>query len=150
MSSPGRSGILTSNVDLFPTLLSVAGIDFDRGLDGRDLTRISEEPEWIVGVSMLGARKRWLSMRRGRHKLIRMCTPEENQQLFDLVADPGETRDRHQEMPQVTRELYRDLGLALGGAPCAMMQAAMQGKGPTVGLSDENVEALRALGYLGD
>ncbi len=148
--SPLRSGILVSNLDLFPTLLSMAGIDFDGNLDGRDLTRISKEPEWIAGVSMLGARKRWLSMRRGRYKLIRMCMPEENQQLFDLVADPGEIRDLHQEMPHVTRRLYRDLGLALGGSPCAEMQAAMQGKGPTAGLSDENIEALKALGYLGD
>ncbi len=148
--SPLRSAVLTSNVDLFPTLLSMAGIDFDGSIDGRDLTRIKEEPEWIAGVSMLGAHKRWLSMRRGRHKLIRMCTPEESQQLFDLVADPLETRDLHQEMPQVTRALHRDLGLALGGEPCSVMQAAMQGKGPTVGLSDENIEALKALGYLGD
>ncbi len=148
--APLRSKILTSNVDLFPTLLSLVGIEFERSVDGRDLTRISEQPDWIAGVSMLGARNRWLSMRRGRHKLIRMCMPEQEQQLFDLVADPGETRNLHQEMPGVTRELYRDLGRVLGGEPCPAMQAAMQGKGPTVGLSQENIEALKALGYLGD
>lgn len=150
LAAPLRSGVLVSNLDLFPTLLSVTGIDFDGSVDGRDLTRILEEPEWIASVSMLGAHRRWLSMRRGPHKLIQMCMPEKTQQLFDLAADPGETRDLHQEMPQLARELYRDLGRAMGGDPCPMMQAAMQGKGPTVGLSQENIEALKALGYLSD
>ncbi len=145
-----RSEMLVSNLDFFPTLLSVAGIDYDVDLDGRDLTRITEEPKWVAGVSMLGAKKRWVSMRRDRYKLIQMCIPDDTQQLFDLVADPGEQQNLRQEMPRVAKNLYRELGVVLGGEPCKLIQAAMQGKGPTVGLSEDNIKALEALGYLGD
>ncbi len=148
--SASRSQVLTSNVDLFPTLLSVAGLEADLVLDGRDLTRLSTPPEWIAGVSMTGGKERWLSFRRGSLKLIQTCMPERSQVLYDLAADPAELHDLHGERPEVTRDLHRELEVVMGGPPCAQMQAAVRGTSPTVGLSPENVEALKALGYLGD
>ncbi len=148
--SPLRSQVLTSNVDLFPTLLSLAGLEADLILDGRDLTRIRTPPEWIAGVSMTGGKNRWLSFRRGPLKLIQTCMPERAQVLYDLTADPAELRDLHPERPEVTRDLHRELEVVMGGPPCAEMLAAVRGTSPTVGLSPENVEALKALGYLGD
>ncbi len=103
-----------------------------------------------LGVSMTGGKERWLSMRRDRYKLIQTCMPEIRQELFDLVADPGEANDLSQQLPQESRALYRDLGAIMGGEPCPVMRAAVRGKAPTVGLSEESVEALRALGYLGE
>ncbi len=145
-----RSQVFTSNVDLFPTLLSLAGIEVDVALDGRDLTRLRTPPEAIAGVSMTGGKDRWLSLRKGSYKLIQTCMPERDQALYDLTADPAELRDLHPERPEVTRGLHRELEVVMGGPSCSVMQAAVAGKSPTVGLSPENIEALKALGYLGD
>lgn len=150
--APGsaRTEILVSNVDFYPTFLSLAGIPSDGVLDGRDWTRLTTEPDWVAGVSMTGGQERWLSLRTGDHKLILTCMPEHSLTLYDLAADPGELRDLQTELPAVTKTLHRDLGVVMGGEPCSMMQAAVQGVSPTVGLSAENIEALKALGYLGD
>jgi arylsulfatase len=148
--SPLRSAVLVSNVDLLPTLSSLAGIELDVALDGRDLTRIRTPPEWIVGVAMTGASERWLSLRKESFKLILTCLPERRLALYDLAADPGETRDLHRERPDLAAELHRQLGTVLGGPPCAVMNAAVSGEDATAGLSRENVEALAALGYLED
>ncbi len=145
-----RSSVLASNVDIFPTLLGLAGIEFDEPLDGRDLTRISQEPQWIAGVQMTGADERALSLRRDRQKLIRTCLPDPASVLYDLAADAGEHDDLSLRTPMEAKRLYRDLGTILGGEPCAAMQKAVQGADPTVGMTEENIEALKALGYLGD
>ncbi len=147
---PLRTPVLASNLDFLPTFLSLAGIDHDAQVDGRDLVQITDEPDWLVGVSMTGSRDRWLSMRNGHHKLIQTCLPEPAQRLFDLEADPEERHDLSSELPDVTRELYRDLGNILGGEPCAVMLAAVRGVEPTVGLSPESIEILESLGYLGN
>ena len=145
-----RTPVLTSNVDFFPTLLSLAGIENDVQLDGRDLTRLEEGPDWIAGVSMTGGKSRGLSLRKGSYKLIRTCIPEASNALFDLASDPDELLDLSAEKPDQVRALHRELGVVMGGEPCAVVQAAVNNANPTVGLSDENIDALKALGYLGD
>ncbi len=147
---PLRSEILVSNVDFLPTFLSLAGIAPEGHFDGRDWTRISQDPDWIAGVSMTSGKERWLSLRRGDHKLIQTCLPDTRRRLFDLAADPGEHDDLHDQEPALVRKLFRELEVLLGGPPCTVMQAAVQGAEPTVGLSEENIEALKALGYLSD
>ena len=42
----------------------------------------------------------------------------------------------------------RTVGQILGGEPCEVMRLAIRGESPTRGLSDDSVEALKALGYL--
>ncbi len=145
-----RSDLLVSNVDLMPTFLGVAGIEHQGALDGRDLTRIQQNPDVIFGVAMTSGKERWASLRKGSHKLIHECFPERGQELFDLASDPGEVHSLHQEQPERVKEMLRELGTVLGGDPCKVIQAAVQGKDATVGLSGETVEALKALGYLGD
>ncbi len=148
--SPLRTEVLASNVDLLPTLLSLAGIEPAGEFDGRDLTRLSAAPEWVAGVAMTSGKERWLSLRRGPNKLIQTCLPDTGLELFDLSADPGERQNLHDQEPVRVRQFLRELGVVLGGPPCEVMQAAVQGTDPTVGLSQENIEALKALGYLGD
>ena len=147
---PLRSEVLVSNVDFLPTFLSLAGVEPEGDFDGRDWTRISKEPEWVAGVSMTSGKERWLSLRHGNHKLIQTCLPDTRRELFDLVGDPGELINLADQEPAMVRKLFREMEVLLGGAPCSVMQAAVQGADPTVGLSQENVEALRALGYIGD
>ena len=145
---PLRSPILASNVDFKPSLLRLVGLEFDAAVDGRDWRRLEEPPAHIVGVSMTGGKQRWLSLRDGQEKLIQTCLPATEQRLFDLVQDPGEKQDVAAGNERRVRELYRDLGVILGGEPCKVMQNAVRGKDVTTGMNDEDLEALRSLGYI--
>ncbi|MEM8997315.1 MAG: sulfatase [Acidobacteriota bacterium] len=148
VGTPVRSPILTSNVDFKPSLLALAGIEFDGQGDGRNWRGLTAAPELVVGVSMTGGKERWLSLRQGPDKLIQTCIPDSQQRLFDLDSDPGEQADIASAEERRVRELYRDLGVILGGEPCRVMQNAVQGKNVTAGMTDEDIEALKSLGYL--
>ena len=97
---------------------------------------------------MTSGKFRLASLRKGRHKLIHRCLPEETRELFDLESDPKEQRSLAGADPARTRELFEELSVILGGDPCEVMTAAVRGVAPTVGLDAESIEALRALGYL--
>ena len=145
-----KTDLLVSNVDFFPTLTSIAGITTDLNFDGRDLTRLTDAPRWIAGVSMTAPEWRWVSLRDDRYRLIQTCQPTDERQLFDLHTDPGELSNIRANEPLTERSLYRDLGIILGGEPCKVLKAAVRAEDPTVGLSEETVRAIKALGYLGD
>ena len=149
-AEPLRSPVLVSNVDLFPTLLSLVGESVEGPLDGRDLTTLTQDDERVVGISMTGSQDRWLSLRKAQHKMILTCMPEKTAVLYDLEEDPGETRNYGPERPGVLRDLLGELDVILGGDACEVMQAAVSGADPTRGLSPEIIEGLKALGYLGD
>ena len=63
-------------------------------------------------------------LRRGRFKLVTSERPfdEEDLQLYDVVADPGEARDLREQQPELFEELVkvwrrerRELGIVLPG-----------------------------------
>jgi arylsulfatase A-like enzyme len=145
-----RSELLVSNVDLMPTLLAIAGVPAPGPLDGRDLTSLTHPHDTLVGVSMTGGNDRSLSIRRADRKLIQTCLPERRQELFDLGRDPREARSIAGDDPEGAQRLFDELSTILGGDPCAVQSAAVQGVAPTVGLDSGTVDALRALGYLED
>ena len=103
--------------DLFPTLLLLAGGSQPKGLDGRHLLdalgvegrsespgRRPEDPIFFFLKSRVAA------VRAGRWKLhIRPAgpTPQTPDELFDLVADPGESRNLIAEEPEVAARLSR-------------------------------------------
>ncbi|MCX7817910.1 MAG: arylsulfatase [Kiritimatiellae bacterium] len=103
-------------VDLLPTLTALAGIPHvgERPLDGRDLSPLlrGEPVEW--GERVLFAH--WggrVSVRTDRYRL------DADGALFDMWTDPGQTRDRRAELPEVAARLEaaldawrRDVGLA--------------------------------------
>jgi arylsulfatase len=147
--TPLRSPVLVSNLDYFPTLLGLAGIESNTVLDGKDLRRLVAAPERMVGVSMTGSQKRWLSLRKGSLKVILTCMPGRSAVLYDLLQDPLELNDLSGGRKADLRTLLSELDLILGGDACEVMQAAVRGAGPAHGLSQENIDALKALGYLG-
>ena len=132
---PGRvpagrvSKRLICQVDLMATLASVVGYDLPRGAaeDSLDLL-----PEWLdrdlpspirtsvihhSGNGMFAVRKgRWkLILGRGsggfsKPSRIEPGPGEPGGQLYDLVRDPGETRNRYREFPEVVDRLARLLG----------------------------------------
>ena len=85
------------------------------------------------------------ALRRGRWKLVRGPGAPE---LYDLEADPGETRDLSQEHPDRTRELLAALE---GWTEEMREEAAARGTLAVPSTEPHPVqqqEALRALGYL--
>jgi arylsulfatase A-like enzyme/Flp pilus assembly protein TadD len=138
-------------VDVFPTALELAGLDppAPGSIAGRGLAaalRGGPEPdeaatyaETLVPRLQFG----WSDLRvlrRGRFKYIQAPRPE----LYDLVEDPGERRDLARQQPAraeemrgaLAREIERE-GRRAAGSPAA------------AAASDETIERLGALGYLG-
>lgn len=155
---PGRVPAMVETVDLLPTLLALLGappVDA-AAIEGRDLlpvlggdgdapgrervyatARADDERHADRGYR-LDASRPILSVRSPRWKLIRYPSVDEDPvELYDLAADPGETRNVAERFPE-----ERDAHLALlrrwhdGAAPAA------------VDLPPELREGLRSLGYV--
>jgi len=140
-------------VDVAPTLLDLLGLDEARsGLEGRSLAdalrggpsspegrqvflyRSPYEPGTVDGLEVAGE---LFAVRQGRWKLIEHSsrpTPE----LYDLVADPGETTNLHDSEPADASRLSSLLAEWRNGS-------ALPGEAPEI--SSETRRALRALGY---
>ncbi|MEE8508363.1 MAG: sulfatase, partial [Myxococcota bacterium] len=136
-------------IDVAPTLLGLAGAAPLAGVAGKDLRPViagSEGEERIAYMETLATQIdfRWsplLGLRTGRFKYIRAPRPE----LYDLVADPGETINRADDEPDRVAALDLQLSALLEG------MAAMAGAhspGAVVELSELDRERLRSLGYL--
>ena len=110
IASPALAGLGAKTVtqptqllDIFPTLLGLAGAPVPAYADGFDLA-----PFFSAGVERDAARPpfvvmsnadtdqsmSWVAVVNGTHKLVQYGTGAEvPPQLFDLAADPGETRN---------------------------------------------------------
>ncbi len=119
-AAPGSrvvSGTVES-IDLAPTVLARAGIPIDRLMDGRSwIPLLDGEAPAARDVYSFSARE-VLSIRTDRWKLLihgKTCPPTTDGsprlcgELFDHVADPGETTDRGAEHPDVRADLTTKL-----------------------------------------
>jgi arylsulfatase A-like enzyme len=128
---PERQGrVLTHpvmNVDIFPTVLGLVGVDFRGQVRGVDLFDPRRD-----GYLQLAAYEHRRVVKQGKH-----CLHAERGRdglevtLFDVRADPDETRDLKARRPQKAAELLR----------------AVVGHGPVAERS-ETMEQLRSLGYV--
>ncbi len=101
--------------DLFPTLVRMLGETEPEGLDGRHLLGLVDgERPGAPAARRPGdpifffLRERVAAVRAGRWKLHLQPagpTPQTPDQLFDLEADPGESRNLLEQHPQVARRL---------------------------------------------
>lgn len=87
-------------IDLYPTLCSLAGVEYPDGLDGHDLStavETGEEPDRGPVVSDYFTPSfgfdQFRMVRDGRWKFVRYRDPEVPDRLFDLESDPEETDD---------------------------------------------------------
>ena len=137
-----------SAVDVFPTVLALAGMDAPASVQGRSLLPVMLQPRtdattYAYGESMTPSLQfGWSSLqslRSSRYKLIKAPRPE----LYDLTADPGEETNIFDRQPARARDLMQRLDRLVDetgrGAPAP----------ESANLDKETLERLSALGYVG-
>ncbi len=151
--APRRLPNIVSNVDVMPTLLELSGLSLagvkHQGeslvpvLQGRSSDRVafSHAPTTDHGKS------RRHTLRTDRWRLI-SHQGRSVPQLFDLHADPGATRNAAAEHPDVVKRL--GALLAAQQEQDRLLRRVFKDNVRDTPLTDEQLEELRALGYVGD
>ena len=151
---------LGRTIDIVPTVLDLAGIRIPAGIEGVSLVPRArgethapapaaycesgrnfyrENPRQKVP----GVAGKWRMMRDDRYKLLRIPdNPEPQWEFYDLVADPGETKNVLAEHPAEVDRLKRLLLEILARDP-------MRDDREEPALPDDLEEKLRSLGYVG-
>jgi uncharacterized sulfatase len=103
-----------SNQDTFPTILAMAGIDRPREWkgEGHDLTALLQGKPYTKREVLFGqyditntASQKMRMIRTADWKLVRHYTVEKQDELFDLVHDPGELKNLY---PDESRKAVRE------------------------------------------
>ncbi len=125
-------------IDVAPTLCRLAGLEVSPAFLGRDLLDEGPERAHLALGNFWGPA--WASWRVGREKLV--VDGAGRARLYDLGRDPGEREDVSAQRGDRTRALRAELEAVLqfGAAPA----------GAEPELSEEGLERLRELGYLGE
>lgn len=139
-----------SLLDVAPTLLAQARVASPPALAGRDLLAAPPEPdEPVVIWNATTYPERYIGLRTPAWKYLRRVRPEDGvgaiaprgaEELYDLRADPGETRDLASQQPEQVAARRDELVRRL-----AEMGTAPERVAPEVDAATE--ERLRALGY---
>jgi arylsulfatase A-like enzyme len=135
-----------SLLDVPRTLLGLAGIEPPGSMGGRDLlagaplarsaTVAELHPDALL-EERAGPRRHWAALREGRWKAI--AARNGRVELYDLHADPTEQAPVEASDPDAK---------ALGARAAARARAILADAGPRASLSEAELEALRALGYV--
>jgi arylsulfatase A-like enzyme len=142
-------------IDLAPTLLDLAGLPANPEAEGKSLRRLleGERPggsRWAYAFTESGfARDYQRSITSERYKLVyvpdagdRRVMKGRELELYDLEADPGETRNLADERPQVTGPLKERLWQWIEDGGSGSEVPA------TVRVDRPAEEQLRSLGYI--
>ncbi len=135
---------MVSLVDVAPTILGCAGVAVPVAMAGRDLLCAGGSPEaeaFDAVISQYGPQR--YAVRTREWKLIEATAPPAVE-LYDLASDPGETRNVAADNRRVVADLRQRL------ATWRDAQQPVEAADVEVELSPEEVERLKALGYLGD
>lgn len=133
-----------SIADVLPTVLAAIGADAVPGIHGHSLWNAvlgGEAPAervFIAENTLRGGEQKALV--RWPHKLV-LDVATDRARVFDLVRDPGETRDLASEQPDLRDRMRATLRATLDGA--RRRRAA-----ETVDFPPETIERLRELGYV--
>jgi len=127
ISWPGKikagaiSGQVNLSMDLFPTLLEAAGIKADKNIEGRSFFNVlmgetpAAEPNRPLYFTRREGGREYAgqcsyALRLGDWKLVKN-TPFQPLELFNLKADPLETKDLAADQPKVFAQLSAELML---------------------------------------
>lgn len=149
-----ESSATATLLDVAPTVLSCLGARPPDSWAGRDLSRLVERPEArrrreVFSAAFFGRDPgrptHWkLSLLLPPHHLI-VNLPAERREFYDIDADPRESRNLLQEAPHPAG---LDALADPAGALARDVEARLKDRTPP-DLSPEQLEKLRALGYLG-
>lgn len=114
-----REHLVSTGLDLIPTLCDYAGVPAPQALKGRSLRALAEgrKPEAWRATLVVESQKEVRMLRSARYKYV--VYPNREEQLMDLETDPGEMRNlardpQHEpvlvEHRQLLEEWYRDNG----------------------------------------
>lgn len=104
-----RIPALVSNVDFVPTLLELCDLRTDAPLEGRSLLAlVAGQTDAVRERLFMGAYNYRAGVRTPRYKFIDNRGEKPNE-LFDMVADPGEQCNLIEREPGLARELHRAL-----------------------------------------
>jgi arylsulfatase A-like enzyme/Flp pilus assembly protein TadD len=143
----GRRAARVSGVDVMPTVLDLVGLPAQEGVDGRSLARLLLDPEARLDRPAYSETyftryhygwQHLRGLRDERYAYIEAPEPE----LYDLVQDPGETRNVF-KANSARAEPYR---LALE----ALTRSAASRAPERQALDPETLQRLAALGYVGN
>jgi arylsulfatase A-like enzyme len=108
-----RPGALASNIDAAPTLLALAGVDVPEEFQGRSLLDVIEKnvarTDRRVFSEVVAPNFVSYAVRDQRYKHVKTLVPDLSASLFDLEADPGETRNLLAETPPEAAGLVSEL-----------------------------------------
>jgi choline-sulfatase len=138
------------SVDVLPTLLELMGLPAHPDAEGRSLVPtmngVSLDPLPVFSELRIKFSRHADSLTLGRWKLIR-GRPGLRPHLFDLESDPLEKTNLAAEHPGICERMVAEIK-AMQGA--AAEKAARYGPAEELDLSEDEIEALRRLGYLSD
>jgi arylsulfatase A-like enzyme len=138
-----------SNLDLLPTVLDLLRLPIPRGLDGRSLTGLLAGG--TAGASLLVAEQGTIPGRYSKalvewpwKLLLIQSGNQANYFLFNLAADPAETRDLAGEQPEMVEHLRTRLWQLFDPAQPLVAEPEER----PVELDEATQRRLRALGYV--
>lgn len=139
---------VTRHVDLLPTLLDLLGIETDRPFQGKSLMpfingeKQGKDAGPVFAQASLKAVKtvQGESYMKDGWKLIRMRIPRLTESLYYIPDDPAEQNDLAAKKPEKLSELRDEM--------LRFQKSLPVGKGGEVTLSTEEIDQLRALGYM--
>jgi arylsulfatase A-like enzyme len=141
-----------TQLDVLPTLASLAGVPLLGPVAGRDLTRLVAPAEGVVGVAYTDGRYRQASLlgEDGRKVIVecgeRVTAGRPRRELYDLGSDPEEQRDLAPARPAEADALEERLWASLGIAGCEELSMRRAATGSEE-LDPETRRQLEALGY---
>jgi arylsulfatase A-like enzyme len=162
--APGRDPSPVMSFDVFPTLLELTGVAAPPDLRSQavsllsprqDRVRFAEDPAMTsIGIAQIlpqypgwdprSFQRRLRTLVIGAHKLI--WGSDGRRELYDLSADPMETRDLIRDQPELAAKLGAELDRYFETlARCKMPSHPHQRQ-----LTAEQQELLKGLGYLDD
>lgn len=143
----------TENVDVFPTLFDLVGLESGQESDGKS------RAGWLIGsrtadpvvTGFAHLDRSWgqpsqpqktiLGVREDSYRLIHDVNDPEQDRLFDLSSDLGEFTNLASELPETLAKLQERAKLYLEG------ETPWEGGAPEIELDELHLRQLRALGY---
>lgn len=104
--SPGVTEETAHSNDLFPTFLSLAGVDAPKN-DGVNLAALWFEGEAVPKRDLFWRTRSHRSVRRGSWKWISQLREDAKPELYDLSVDIAESKNLAAERPEIVRQLQK-------------------------------------------